>query len=121
MAEEMKVTKEEFEKAVEWCANNDECYDCPFDSKPKVCGEYFARYIYDQKNEPAPSANDTSSEVKTLHLDDSTLLNICQEGMLKIGDRIVECADGDDYILGYVHAILDVLDLVEQLTGGDRK
>ena len=72
---------------------------------------------FEQEKEPAPSANDTSSEVKTLHLDDSILLDICQEGMLKISDRIAECADGDDYILGYVHAILDV---VEQLRGGYR-
>ena len=72
---------------------------------------------FEQEKEPAPSANDTSSEVKTLHLDDSILLDICQEGTLKISDRIAECADGDDYILGYVHAILDV---VEQLRGGYR-
>lgn len=41
-------------------------------------------------------------------IDDTTLLDICHEGLIKIGDRIAECADGDDYILGYVHAILDV-------------
>ena len=86
MAEEMKVTKEEFEKAVEWCANNDECYDCPFDSKPKVCGEYFARYIYDQKNEPAPSANDTSSnDGKNLYTCyDTTDIEKCQEYLSEI-------------------------------------
>lgn len=31
------------------------------------------------KNEPAPSGNGTSSKVKTLQIDDSTLLAICQE------------------------------------------
>ena len=116
MAEEMKVTKEEFEKAVEWCANNDECYDCPFDSKPKVCGEYFARYIYDQKNEPAPAPTETSSNENILHLDDSILLDICQEELAKIS-KIALDDYPNEFITGYINAISDV---VKQLRGGYR-
>ena len=72
---------------------------------------------FKQEKEPAPSANGTSPNENILHIDDTTLLDICQEGLLKIGDRVAKCADGDDYILGYIHAILDV---VEQLRGGYR-
>ena len=113
----MELTKEETIKALESC-NTDRCEFCPLNNNPDCCElikKSAMRYL--KEKEPAPSANDTSSEVKTLHLDDSILLDICQEGMLKISDRIAECADGDDYILGYVHAILDV---VEQLRGGYR-
>ena len=62
------------------------------------------------KNEPAPSGNGTSSKENILQNDDSTKLEICQEALLKIGDRIVETSDeADYYILGYVHAVLDVI------------
>ncbi|MGN1133784.1 MAG: hypothetical protein ACI4RN_04930 [Oscillospiraceae bacterium] len=64
-----------------------------------------------KEKEPAPSANDTSSENNINQLNDNTKLRICQEALLNIGDRIAECADGDDYILGYVHAVLDVIGL----------
>lgn len=41
-------------------------------------------------------------------LDNNTKLRICQEALLRIGDRIIE-VNGDTYILGYIHAVLDVL------------
>lgn len=81
------ITKEEFEKAVECCTSGTTnfagcpCDDCPFEDKPLKCGVYFAEYI---KNEPALSANSTSSEVVSkdtssiLHLDDSIKQQICQ-------------------------------------------
>ena len=113
----MELTKEQTIKTMECCRDGD-CDKCKlydFRDCMEIVREFALHYL--KENEPAPSANDTSStNEKYLHLDDSTLLDICQEGMLKIGDRIAECADGDDYILGYVHAILDV---VEQLRGGD--
>lgn len=112
----MESIKEETIKALERCNTDtcDNCILCDYENCGELRDKNARRFL--KEKEPAPSANDTSSEVKTLHLDDSILLDICQEGMLKISDRIAECADGDDYILGYVHAILDV---VEQLRGGD--
>lgn len=77
------ITKEEFEKAVEVCTNADRnCAQCPLGKKIYKCGVYFTRYI--KENEPALSANSTSSEVSKdtssiLHLDDSTKSVICQE------------------------------------------
>lgn len=76
------ITKEEFEKAVNYCTKfTVSCKGCPLDGKDLVCGAYFAEYI---KNEPALSANSTSSEVSVkedtdnIHLDDSTKEQICQ-------------------------------------------
>lgn len=78
------ITKEEFEKAVECCAGDTtDCDGCPLcaSDKHRMCSAYLAEYI---KNEPALSANSTSSEVVSkdtssiLHLDDSTKEQICQ-------------------------------------------
>lgn len=113
------ITKEEFEKAVEYCASDiTDCDGCPLcaSDKHRMCSAYLAEYI---KNEPALSANSTSSEVSVkedtdnIHLDDSTLLDICQEALVEVIER-----GGDAYSLGYTQAILDV---VEKLRGGDGK
>lgn len=78
------ITKEEFEKAVECCASDiTDCDGCPLcaSDKHRMCSTYLAEYI---KNEPALSANSTSSEVSVkedtdnIHLDDSTKEQICQ-------------------------------------------
>lgn len=77
------ITKEEFEKAVEVCTTGDlaNCFGCPLVDKPQECSLYLTEYI---KNEPALSANSTSSEVSDdtcsiLQFDDSTKERICQE------------------------------------------
>ena len=112
----MDLTREETIKAVEACKSED-CANCPL-YEYESCVELREINVlhYLKEKEPAPDATGTSPNENILHINDTTLLDICQEGLIKIGDRIAECADGDDYILGYVHAILDV---VEQLTGGD--
>ena len=114
------ITKEEFEKAVEYCASDTtDCDGCPLcaSDKQRVCSTYLAEYI---KNEPAPAATGTSSEVSkdtdNIQLDDSTLLDICQEGLINISSRIAEVNGGDDYILGYSCAVLDI---IKKLKGGD--
>ena len=99
------MTKEEFEKAVEVCTNVDEtCEHCPLSKKFFTCGGYLTRYI--KENEPALSANSTSSEVSVkedtdnIHLDDSTKEQICQAyntadeacaNMLTIYEGMSEC------------------------------
>lgn len=76
------ISKEEFEKAVNYCTGiTVNCKDCPLGKKKLICGAYFAEYI--KENEPAPAATGTSSEVSKdtssiLHLDDSTKAAICQ-------------------------------------------
>lgn len=72
------IMKEEFEKAVNYCTKfTVSCKGCPLDGKDFACGAYFAEYI---KNEPALSANSTSSTKKenTFQIDDSTKSDICQ-------------------------------------------
>ena len=75
------ITKEEFEKAVNYCTEfTVSCKGCPLNGKDLVCGTYLAEYI---KKEPAPAATGTSSEVSDdtcsiLQFDDSTKERICQ-------------------------------------------
>lgn len=76
------ITKEEFEKAVEYCTGfTASCENCPLSENDFKCGVYLAEYL--KETEPAPAATGTSSEVSKdtssiLHLDDSTKAAICQ-------------------------------------------
>ncbi|WP_418843913.1 hypothetical protein [Ruminococcus sp.] len=113
------ITKEEFEKAVEVCNSEFKtCEDCPLRHKAFLCGVYLTKYI---KNEPAPAATGTSSEVSkdtdNIHIDDSTLLDICQEEL----EAISEIALNDypnEYLTGYIVALKKN---IERLRGGDSK
>lgn len=101
------ITKEEFEKAVEVCTNTDEtCEHCPLSKKFFSCGGYLARYI--KENEPALSANSTSSEVSkdtdNIHLNDSTLLDICQEELKAIAETALDDYP-NEYLTGYIVAL----------------
>lgn len=101
------ITKEEFEKAVEFCTNADEnCAHCPLSKKKFTCGRYLTRYI--KETEPAPAATGTSSEVSkdtnSTHLNDSILLDICQEGLCTVAQT-----RNADYQIGYADAVLDVI------------
>ncbi len=101
------ITKEEFEKAVNYCTGiTVNCKDCPLGKKRLICGAYFAEYI--KKNEPAPAATGTSSEVvskdtNSTHLDDSTLLNICQEGIEKMAEIALDDYP-NEFLTGYIES-----------------
>lgn len=102
------ITKEEFEKAVNYCTGfTVNCEDCPLSKKDFKCGTYLAEYI---KNEPAPAATGTSSEVSVkedtdnIHLNDSTLLDICQEELKAI--TVIALNDyPNGYLTGYIVAL----------------
>lgn len=103
------ITREEFEKAVEVCTNTDEtCEHCPLSKKFFSCGGYLTRYI--KENELALSANSTSSEVSkdtsSTHLDDSTLLDICQEGIEEMA-KIALDDYPNEFLTGYIEAFKD--------------
>ena len=114
------ITKEEFEKAVEYCTGfTVSCENCPLSEKDFKCGVYLAEYL--KKNEPAPAATGTSSEVSkdtdNIHIDDSTLLDICQEEL----EAISEIAINDypnGYLTGYIVALQNN---IKRLRGGDDK
>lgn len=130
------ITKEEFEKAVECCTSGTTnfagcpCDDCPFEDKPLKCGVYFAEYI---KNEPALSANSTSSEVSKdtgsiLHLDDTTKAAICQayktadeacSNILTVYEGMSECEQRAFDIGEAYGKIFDTRCKLEELRGGD--
>lgn len=112
------ITKEEFEKAVEYCTGFAvSCENCPLCEKDFKCGAYLAEYL--KENELAPAATGTSSEVVSkdtdnIHLNDSTLLNICQEEL----EAISEIALNDypnEYLTGYIVALKKN---IERLRGG---
>lgn len=80
-----EFTNEDIINAANHCATNADCDNCPFFATLEIegCIETFTRYIVNNtKNEPALSANSTSSEIlkniNSIHLDDSTKEQICQ-------------------------------------------
>lgn len=126
------ITKEEFEKAVEFCTNADEnCAHCPLSKKFFTCGRYLTRYI--KENEPAPAATGTSSEVSKdtgsiLHLDDSTKAAICQayktadeacSNILTVYEGMSECEQRAFDIGEAYGKIFDTRCKLEELRGGD--
>ena len=113
------LTREETIKAFECCYMTHNCEECPFD-KQRNCSEITRAVMhYLKENEPAPAATGTSSEVSVkedtdnIHLNDSTLLNICQEGLCTVAQT-----RNADYQIGYADAVLDV---IKKLRGGDGK
>lgn len=125
------MTKEEFEKAVEICTSADRnCGQCPLNKKIYKCGGYFARYI--KENEPALSANSTSSEIlkniNSTHLDDSTKAAICQayktadeacSNILTVYEGMSECEQRAFDIGEAYGKIFDTRCKLEELRGGD--
>lgn len=128
------ITKEEFEKAVEYCTGfTASCENCPLSEKDFKCGVYLAEYL--KENEPALSANSTSSEVSKdtgsiLQFDDSTKAAICQayktadeacSNILTVYEGMSECEQrafdtGEEY-----GKICSTRDKLEKLRGGDGK
>lgn len=118
-----KLTKDDILKAAEICTmggdHGELCPNCPLDNEKAACVLIFAEYL--KENEPAPAATGTSSEVSVkedtdnIHLNDSTLLNICQEEL----EAISEIALGDfpnEYLTGYIVALKKN---IKRLRGGD--
>lgn len=115
------ITKEEFEEAVNCCTEfTVSCENCPLSEKDFKCGVYLAEYL--KETEPAPAATGTSSEVvskdtNSTHLDDSTLLDICQEGIEEMA-KIALDDYPNEFLTGYVEAFKHN---IERLRGGDGK
>jgi hypothetical protein len=114
------ITKDDILKAAEICTmggdHGELCPNCPLDNEKAACALIFAEYI--KENEPTPAATGTSSEVSkdtdNIHLDDSTLLDICQEEL----EAISEIALNDypnEYLTGYIVALKKN---IERLRGG---
>lgn len=127
------ITKEEFEKAVEYCTGFAvSCENCPLCEKDFKCGAYLAEYL--KENELALSANSTSSVVSkdtdNIHFDDSTKEQICQAydtadkactDILDIYEGMSAC-ERRAFDIGEVYGkICSTRDKLEELRGGDGK
>lgn len=127
------ITKEEFEKAVEYCTGFAvSCENCPLCEKDFKCGAYLAEYL--KENELAPAATGTSSEIlkniNSIHLDDSTKEQICQAydtadkactDILDIYEGMSAC-ERRAFDIGEAYGkIFSTRDKLEKLRGGDCK
>lgn len=123
------ITKEEFEKAVNYCTEfTVSCKDCPLSEKDLKCGAYLAEYL--RENEPAPAATGTSSTKKenTFQIDDSTKEQICQayktadeacSNILTVYEGMSECEQRAFDIGEAYGKICSTRDKLEELKGGD--
>lgn len=128
------ITKEEFEEAVNCCTGfTVSCENCPLSEKDFKCGVYLAEYL--KENEPALSANSTSSEVVSkdtdnIQIDDSTKEQICQAydtadkacaDILDIYEGMPAC-ERRAFDIGEAYGqIFSTRDKLEKLRGGDGK
>ena len=132
-----EFTNEDIINAAKHCATNADCDNCPFFATLEIegCIETFTRYIVNNtKNEPALSANSTSSEIlkniNSTHLDDSTKEHICQayktadeacSNILTVYEGMSECEQRAFDIGEAYGKIFDTRCKLEELKGGDGK
>ncbi|WP_195247530.1 hypothetical protein [Ruminococcus sp.] len=130
-----EFTNEDIINAAKHCATNADCDNCPFFATLEIegCIETFTRYIVNNtKNEPALSANSTSSEIlkniNSTHLDDSTKEQICQayktadeacSNILTVYEGMSECEQRAFDIGEAYGKIFDTRCKLEELKGGD--
>lgn len=104
-----KFTSEDIIKVAKCCADSD-CKSCPLEDDEKCATNFLNCIIEYMKNEPAPASTGTSSEVSkdtdNIQLDDSTLLDICQEGIEEMA-KIALDDYPNEFLTGYVEAFKD--------------
>lgn len=102
-----KLTKEDIINVAKSCTDSD-CKSCPLEDDEKCATNFLNCIIEYMKNEPA--ATGTSSEVSkdtsSTHLDDSTLLDICQEGIEEMA-KIALDDYPNEFLTGYIEAFKD--------------
>lgn len=131
-----EFTNEDIINAAKHCATNADCDNCPFFATLEIegCIETFTQYIVNNtKNEPALSANSTSSEVVSkdtdnIHIDNSTKERICQAydtadkactDIIDIYEGMSEC-ERRAFDIGEAYGkICSTRDKLEKLRGGE--
>ena len=111
-----KLTKEDIINVAKSCTDSD-CKSCPLEDDEKCATNFLNCIIEYMKNEPAPAATGTSSTKKenTFQSDDSTLLDICQEGIEEMA-KIALDDYPNEFLTGYIEAFKDN---IKRLRGGD--
>lgn len=104
------------------CCIVDNCVSCPFAGHGNCITDFMNHILEYMKTEPAPAATGTSSEVVSkdtdnIHLNDSTLLDICQEGIEKMA-KIALDDYPNEFLTGYIEAFKDN---IRRLRGGGGK
>ena len=116
------------------CCIVDNCGPCPLMGTDNCITGFMNHILEYMKNEPALSANSTSSEVSkdtsSTHLDDSTKAAICQayktadeacSNILTVYEGMSEC-EQRAFDIGEVYGkICSTRDKLEKLKGGDGK
>lgn len=105
-----KLTKEDIINVAKCCIA-DNCVSCPLAGHGNCIDDFMNHILEYMKNEPAPAATGTSSEVVSkdtdnIQLDDSTLLDICQEGIEEIA-KIALDDYPNEFLTGYIEAFKD--------------
>ena len=102
------------------CCIVDNCVSCPFAGHGNCITDFMNHILEYMKTEPAPAATGTSSEVSVkedtdnIHLNDSTLLDICQEGIEEMA-KIALDDYPNEFLTGYIEAFKDN---IKRLRGG---
>lgn len=104
------------------CCIVDNCVSCPFAGHGNCITDFMNHILEYMKTEPAPAATGTSSEVVSkdtdnIHLNDSTLLDICQEGIEEMA-KIALDDYPNEFLTGYIEAFKDN---IRRLRGGGGK
>ena len=112
----MKLTKEETIKAIEICFSDRGCNECPLHCPDEDCSDLLLKNALHhlKENEPAPSANDTSSKCNELQNNDIMKLKICQ-AMIKSFFPITSKNNGELYNRGYLQSIKNTLDILDKI------
>lgn len=101
-----KFTNEKIINVAKCCIAHN-CVSCPLAGNVNCVTDFMNHILEYTKNEPAPAATGTSSEVSkdtsSTHLDDSTLLDICQEGLEEISEIALDDYP-NEYLTGYIEA-----------------
>ena len=104
-----KLTKEDIIKVAKCCIA-DKWVLCPLAGNGDCITDFMKHILEYMKNEPAPATTGTSSEVlkdtDSTHLDDSTLLDICQEGLEEMS-KIALDDYPNEFLTGYIEAFKD--------------
>ena len=126
------MTRDEIILAAKCCIAGN-CGACPFVNRGNCITDFMKNVLECIKNEPAPAATGTSSEVSKdtssiLHLDDSTKAAICQayktadeacSNILTVYEGMSECEQRAFDIGEAYGKIFDTRCKLEELRGGD--
>lgn len=120
----MKLTKEDTIKAIELCFSRNGCGECPLGCPDEDCSDLLLKNAlhYLKENEPAPSANDTSSNNNSLsQLNDTAKLRICQEqlGRLKIELTCITYSSDIECMKERILQVSGALEMISNIIAGD--